>query len=86
MTGGTYAWTGPNNFTATVQNPTIDNAQPSASGQYCVTVTLNGCQSPQSCTNATVNAIPNTVASNSGPICAGATLQLSATSVAGGCT
>lgn len=34
-----WAWTGPNNFTATVQNPTINNATVSASGKYFVTGT-----------------------------------------------
>ncbi|WP_269684168.1 T9SS type B sorting domain-containing protein [Flavobacterium lacustre] len=44
--GGTnYAWTGPNNFTSTEQNPIIPNAIASNSGQYSckITGTIGGC-------------------------------------------
>ncbi len=33
-----YEWSGPNNFTSTVQNPVINNAQPSHSGTYMLVV------------------------------------------------
>jgi hypothetical protein len=83
--GGTYSWNGPNNFTSTLQNPTVPNAQTTNSGNYCVTVTLNGCTStPPACTNAEVRQRPTTTASNGGPICAGQTLQLFATDVTNG--
>jgi hypothetical protein len=43
----TYAWTGPNNFSSTTQNPTVN-----AAGAYKVTVTLptNGCTSSATAT------------------------------------
>ncbi|MDO8972103.1 MAG: HYR domain-containing protein, partial [Saprospiraceae bacterium] len=41
--GGSYSWSGPNNFSANVNNPTIPNATPAASGTYTVTVNENGC-------------------------------------------
>jgi PKD repeat protein len=42
--GVSYNWTGPNAFASTQQNPSVTNAQVSASGVYTVTVTdLNGC-------------------------------------------
>ena len=41
--GATYAWTGPNGFTSAAQNPTIPNATTAATGNYSVTVTVNGC-------------------------------------------
>ncbi len=48
-----YAWTGPNNFTSTQQNPTVGN-----SGLYTVLVTgANGCTSTA---NATVSTNTNT--------------------------
>jgi large repetitive protein len=42
-----YAWTGPGGFTSGVQNPSILNAQPSQSGWYYVSATLNNCRSLQ---------------------------------------
>jgi hypothetical protein len=45
VAGATYAWTGPNGFASSQQNPAITNAAPSASGTYSVVVTVNGCSS-----------------------------------------
>lgn len=41
--GATYSWTGPNNFTSNLQNPSIQNANANASGTYTVTAIVNGC-------------------------------------------
>ncbi|MGR6088154.1 MAG: T9SS type B sorting domain-containing protein [Arcticibacter sp.] len=42
--GGTYSWTGPNNFSSLQQNPTLSNLNTSSTGTYTVTVTANnGC-------------------------------------------
>jgi hypothetical protein len=47
--GGTaYAWSGPNSFTSSLQNPTVNNVAPANSGNYYVTVTKNGCTSTAS--------------------------------------
>ena len=47
--GGTsYAWSGPNSFTSTVQNPSITNVTAAMAGNYSVTVTNNGCSSTAS--------------------------------------
>jgi hypothetical protein len=54
---GTYIWTGPNNFTSTLSNPTINNALSVNAGVYTLTVTgLNSC-SNTSTTNVVVNEI-----------------------------
>ncbi|WP_298362945.1 T9SS type A sorting domain-containing protein [Runella sp.] len=42
-TGYTYAWTGPNGYTSTQQNPSIANGTAAMSGNYEVTITANGC-------------------------------------------
>ena len=82
--GGTYAWSGPNGFTSTLQNPTISNVQSSNYGVYRVTVTsAAGCVSSSSSNNAaTISQTTGpaiTVTNTSGILCAGGTLSLSAT-------
>jgi hypothetical protein len=85
VAGGTYAWTGPNSFTSSAQNPSIANTTTAASGTYHCTVTVGSCTSPDSTTSATVNATPATpTASNNGPVCEGTTLSLSTPNVSGG--
>src|SRR4030095_8094279 len=37
--GANYAWTGPNGFSSTAQDPTINNANTNDAGDYSVTVT-----------------------------------------------
>ncbi len=84
VAGATYAWTGPNGFTSTSQNPSIANATTAATGTYTVRATVSGCQSAPATTTATVNAVPPApTAGNNGPICAGGTLQLTASTVPG---
>lgn len=46
--GATYAWVGPNGFSATVATPSITNAQFVNSGTYSVGVTSEGCTSTSS--------------------------------------
>ncbi len=50
-----YAWTGPNGFTSTLQNPTIPGAANAMAGTYTVTIS-NGCGSSASA-NVTVSVI-----------------------------
>src|SRR4029079_7799079 len=84
VSGATYSWTGPNGFTSSLQNPTRANATTADAGTYSVTITLNGCASAAGSTNIVVNATPATpTASNGGPYCEGATIQLSTPTVAG---
>jgi len=72
----TYAWTGPNGFSSTLQNPSIIAVTGDAAGTYTLTVTdSNGCPASAS-TNVIVNAQPVTIASNSSPVCTGASLNL----------
>ncbi len=55
--GITYSWSGPNNFTSTLQNPGISNVNSNGTGVYTVTVTAtNGCSDM-----ASVNVLVNTV-------------------------
>lgn len=80
--GGTFAWTGPNGFAAAVQNPTIANAALTDAGTYSATVTVAGCVSLAATGSLAVNATPATpTAGNSGPMCAGGGLSLTASSI-----
>jgi hypothetical protein len=82
VTGATYSWTGPNSFSSTQQNPSIPNATSAVSGTYSVTVTVNGCPSAAGTTAVAVNPTPTApTAGNNGPILAGNTLNLTASTV-----
>lgn len=82
--GATYAWTGPNGFTSTSQNPTINLTPAANAGTYTVTATVSGCSSTASNTAVTVNAAPATpVLGSNSPLCEGGTLNLTAITVAG---
>lgn len=64
--GNTFSWTGPNNFTAAVQNPTV-----TAAGSYTVLVTgANGCSSNAS-TPVTGDTIPPNADANGGIVTCG---------------
>jgi hypothetical protein len=54
VSGATYAWTGPNGFTSSEQNPSIPNVTAAAMGTYSVTVTVSGQTSPPGTTSATL--------------------------------
>jgi hypothetical protein len=54
IAGATYSWTGANGFSSTLQNPSVSNVTTSQSGNYRVTVNLNGCT-----TTATTTVVIN---------------------------
>jgi len=78
--GATYAWTGPNGFTSSDQNPTIPNATAAAAGSYSVTATVGGCASAAGSTNVVVNPLPTPVVipNDSTTFCAGGSVTLDA--------
>lgn len=78
-TNYTWAWTGPNNFTSTQQNPTIASPTLLAAGTYTVTLTVPNCGSVNATTNVTVNPGP-TVNVSPITICQGGTGTLTASS------
>lgn len=82
--GVTWAWTGPNSYSSAVQNPVIVNSLPIYAGVYTLTATKNNCTSVASTTTVVVNTIPATpVAGSNSPLCSGATLNLSSSTVTG---
>ena len=91
IAGSTYAWSGPNGFTSTLQNPTIANIQVAGTGTYSlvVTNTATGCSSVSSSNSSiavVVNTVPvvsSAVTVNSTTPCVGTTLNLGSSLVAG---
>lgn len=74
----TYAWTGPNGYSASGQTVIIPNATTTQSGNYTLTVTDTGCVSATT-VSVTVNALPTLTATNNGPLtCAKVSVQLTA--------
>jgi autotransporter-associated beta strand protein len=75
--GASYNWTGPNNFSSDVQNPTVTTA-----GVYTVSYTLNGCTSDEVATTVEYTAAPDApTASNNGPVCEGSEVILNASDI-----
>lgn len=79
VTGGAqYLWSGPSNFSSTLANPVIPNANNTKAGTYIVTVTdTQGCTRVASVTVSVTNQIM-ALASYNGPLCTGAMLSLTA--------
>ena len=77
--GGTYAWTGPDNFSTTTQNPQIPNVQANAAGIYTLTVTdTNTNCSASDTVKLTVSPAPALVSVMGDSTCFGQQLQLNA--------
>lgn len=73
VAGGTYSWTGPGNFGATVQNPVRTNMQYNDTGVYYATVSVNNCVSPPGSIRVTINPLPFVVITANPPdsVCQG---------------
>ncbi len=74
--GGTYSWTGPDNFTSTDAQPAISGIQFKHEGTYRITTNYKYCTEKGS-TIVSVKPIPEiTDISNNGPLCYGKQIQL----------
>ena len=83
-TGGTYAWSGPNTFTSTLQNPTVNSlATTGMTGTYSITVTLNGCTASSS-VSATVKPLPTVTPTTPVTVCSNTPLTLGVNVTASG--
>jgi trimeric autotransporter adhesin len=79
--GATYSWVGPDGFTASTQSANIAISTAASAGVYAVQVTFNGCSANANTTVALSTAGP--VISCNSPICAGQSLQLTASAGSG---
>ena len=84
---GIFHWSGPNSFSALLQNPSIVNVTTLASGTYYVYEILNGCTSDTISTTVLINRTPGIpLATSNAPICEGDTLKLFVTDTTAGVT
>ena len=75
-----FSWTGQNGYTSIAQDPT----DATEAGAYNLVVSVNGCTSLVSSTTVIIRTAPVASASNTGPYCAGAALQLNSTAASPG--
>lgn len=75
--GVSYSWSGPLGYSSNQQSPVINASSASMSGVYTVVVTDAGGCTGTATTNVLVNALPNAIASNTGPYCDGDAITLS---------
>ncbi len=81
--GGTsYAWTGPNGFTSTLQNPVISTVTLAATGTYTVSISYGSSCAATATTVVTVNVAAPT-GTNNPTICNNSTASLTATCAPG---
>lgn len=82
--GATYAWTGPNGFTSTQQNPILANVTSAMAGEYIVQVSVTtGACSNFASTTVTVNPAPPVpaLAPSVNTVCPGSSATLSASGI-----
>ena len=83
IAGATYDWTGPQSFNSLSQNPIIPNVTLANSGNYTVTVNLNGCTTSATSTVTIVTGFPATI-NPSGPFCLNSGIVTLTASAGGG--
>ena len=77
--GVQFSWTGPSNFSSTVQNPSIPDAGSANNGTYYVTATSDkGCASKDMAV-ASLNITPTVNAGSDKELCEGKSVQLEST-------
>lgn len=82
--GASFTWTGPGSYVEYGQNVTRTNMSSAHSGDYIVTVDLNGCTRADTTSVIIKQAAPKPLAQNNGPLCSGDNLQLTAGNVSSG--
>jgi hypothetical protein len=85
-TSVTYAWSGPNSFTAGTANATISNPSLAATGNYYIAIDNKGCVAKDTFAVTVAQSPQNVTASNNGPVCTGDTLRMYSSTTTGGVT
>ncbi|MBK6834580.1 MAG: hypothetical protein IPG89_10010 [Bacteroidetes bacterium] len=68
---GTYSWSGPNGFTSSLQNPTINSITAAGAGTYSLSITTGVCLSGVGTINVVVNPLPSGTVSPIDATCSG---------------
>ncbi len=76
VSGVSYSWTGPNNYTNTSQNAVIPNVNSVHTGTYKVVVSKAGCSSDSDSVAIIVHTTPTPPLIPQTPICSGDTLKI----------
>jgi len=87
ITPGTgYNWSGPNSYTSTQQNPTIDPVPANGGGKYAVRAFMNGCYSEADTAVVAINTVTylGAYVSPNDTVCAGNPLTVVTVPVNGG--
>lgn len=72
----TYAWSGPNAFASTIQNPQIPTVGLANSGTYTLIASNSAACKDTVHIQINVNDLPTAIASSNSPVCEGNTIQL----------
>lgn len=84
VTGASYSWSGPAGFSSTLREPSVSGTTSTNAGAYNLFITVNGCVSPTSTENVSINPTPGAVAGGSNsPLCQGSNLNLTGSFIAG---
>lgn len=81
--GATVNWTGPNSFSSTSANITLNNITATEAGNYIVVADLNGCTGDADTIMINVVTPPTVSAGADQAVCEGSNVNLSATSATG---
>jgi PKD repeat protein len=84
ISGATYAWSGPNGFISSSQNPSITNVNLINDGIYSVIATVNGCGNVSSNTTVIINSLPTVSITNPATVCTLVPVDLTTASITNG--
>ena len=83
LNGVTYAWTGPQSFTASGNTASVPNAAVANAGNYVLSMTTPGCASVNRTLNVVVRSSTAAIAGSNTPLCTGSVLNLTVNTIAG---
>jgi rRNA maturation protein Nop10 len=79
-----YAWSGPNGFSSTLQNPVISSVQTIHAGTYTLTINSLACGTASATTSVSVSSgLTNVTATGNSPVCAGGSINLTGSTHSG---